>query len=97
MSRPKIELHEVAGFIEGVLNIKEYEIVIFFDIEEAFNNINPRAIITVLSNICDNENIVLLVGNLLIKRPISATPESTNLKRIVCRGSPLGGALNLTA
>lgn len=71
----KTALHDLVDFIEGALNDKEHATVILLDIEGVFNNINPNAIITALSNICDNGNIV---GR------VSATLGSTKLKRSVC-------------
>lgn len=90
-------LYELVGYIEVTLNVKEHTMVILFFIDGAFNNINPSAIITVLSNICDNENILLLVGNLLTKRPISAKLEPIYHKLFVCHGSPQRGVISQTS
>lgn len=57
-------LHELDGYGESSLNALTGG--------GALNNINPSAIITVLSNLGVNENIVMLIGNFLTKRRYSA-------------------------
>ena len=87
-------LHDLVSFIEGSLDVGEYTMVSFLDIEGAFNNVEPNAIITAMSSFGVHESICRLVENLLTQRRISATLGSTNLKRFVGRGTPQGGVLS---
>ena len=87
-------LHCIVSKIEKSLNFKEYSLVAFLDIEGAFNNVNPSAITTALTDLGVIDPIVDLIKNLLTSRVVGSSMGSSSTQRYVSRGTPQGGVLS---
>jgi len=86
-------LHLVVSSIEKSLNIKEYTLIAFLDIEGAFNNVLPIAITESPTELGVESPMVGLIHKLIISRMATATLASTQTRQ-VNRGTPQGGVLS---
>lgn len=87
-------LHSLVSAIERSLNYKEFSMVAFMDIEGAFNNVTPSAIINALDGLGVDKALGALIYQLLTGRIISATLGAASIQRSVKIGTPQGGVLS---
>ena len=87
-------LSSVVAEIEKSLEIKEYTLVAFLDIEGAFNNIQPKAILSALKDLGISEPLRKLIEQMLLGRSIISTLGASTMYRSVRRGTPQGGVLS---
>jgi len=87
-------LHLVVNSIGKSLNIKEYTLIAFLDIEGAFNNVLPTAITESLTELGVEPPMVRLIHKLLISRMVTATLDTSTQTRLVNRSTPQGGVLS---
>ena len=79
--------------IERSLEVKEFTMVAFLDIEGAFNNIKLDSITKALTNLEIDSSLVSFIKTLLERRIIFSELGSHKLTRYVSRGTPQGGVL----
>ena len=87
-------LHSLISFIENSLQVKDYTLVAFLDIEGAFNNIMPSVITSALSRLGVDDLTVGLINQLLQCRTVEASLGTSTTTKLVNRGTPQGGVLS---
>ena len=87
-------LHSLVGEIETAFHHKEFALGAFLDIEGAFNNVYPKAILDALIRIGVNFTVIKLIRLLLVNRKIKAEWGDSIKISCVNRGTPQGGVLS---
>jgi len=87
-------LHTLVHSIEKSMVDKNLMLAAFTDIEGAFNNILPDAILSELMSLKVDSSITRLVRQLLLDRVIVAELGCSRVVATVCRGTPQGGVLS---
>ena len=70
-------LHSLISRVEKSMHVKEY-IIIFLDIESAFNNVDPDAIVRALGSLNLGQNLVRFIEILIKSRIITSKVGATN-------------------
>ncbi|XP_041449660.1 LOW QUALITY PROTEIN: uncharacterized protein LOC121404391, partial [Drosophila obscura] len=87
-------LHEVISAVEKSLQVNEYSLIAFLDIEGAFNNVIPGAITEALTDLGVDRHLMMLIDQLLTCRTVTSSMGSSTQSRYVNRGTPQGGVLS---
>ena len=88
-------LHKLVSTLEYCLHHREFDMVGFLDIEEAFNNIQLQAILNELDHLGVHPLLKSVIDQLLRWRIIKTTLGSQTILRSVARGTPHGGVSSL--
>ncbi|GBP00066.1 Retrovirus-related Pol polyprotein from type-1 retrotransposable element R1 [Eumeta japonica] len=87
-------LHSLVGHIEKANHYGNFTMVAFMDIEGAFNNVDPMAVVGALEQLGVDQSTVQLISRMLMRRTITSRIGATSVTREVCRGTPQGGVLS---
>ena len=87
-------LHEVVNTVEKTLQIKEYTMATFMDIEGAFNNLECKSIQRALEKFNVETAISRWINQMLRSRMIESTWGEATGRKNVSRGTPQGGVLS---
>ena len=87
-------LHDVVSWLEIALKHKEFAVGTFLDIEGAFNNVRPEAVVKALEKFEVESNLKHLIFSLLCDRTVAAEWGGAKATRKVNRGTPQGGVLS---
>lgn len=87
-------LHEVVGTVEKSLNIKEYTLAAFLDLEGAFNNVKIESIKSALVDFNIHGGVTRWITNMLGSRVINSNLGLSNIRKTATRGTPQGGVIS---
>ncbi|GBP08776.1 Retrovirus-related Pol polyprotein from type-1 retrotransposable element R1 [Eumeta japonica] len=87
-------LHSLVGHIEKANHYGNFTMVAFMDIEGAFNNVDPMAVVGALEQLGVDQSTVQLISRMLMRRTITSRIGATSVTREVCRGTPQRGVLS---
>ena len=87
-------LHKLVNTLEYSIHHRKFSMVAFLDIEGAFNNIQPQAILNELVHSGVHPLLKSVIDQLLRCRIIKTTLGSQTIQRSVARGTPQGGVLS---
>jgi len=90
-------LSVMVGQIECALDKKEFALGVFLDIQGAFDNVNPEAVISGMRKKGIQEEIVTWYNHYLLNRTITVEHKGVNIKRKLTRGTPQGGVFSPVA
>ena len=87
-------LHSIVSCIEPSFHHQEFTRIAFLDIEAAFNNVHPEAIMRGLQKLNIATPLVNLIHFMLTNRKVLSTLGSSTTGRKVNRGTPQGGVIS---
>jgi ribonuclease HI len=87
-------LHQMVSRVERALEMKEYALGVFFDIQGAFDNTPFTAVETALRQRRARSSVIDWTGNMLRQRGVYATLGDSKWEVRVMRGCPQGGILS---
>ena len=86
-------LHSTVSCIERSFHRQEFTLIAFLDIEGAFNNVHPQAIMRGLQKLNIATHLGKLIHFMLTNRKVLSTLGSSTTGREVSRGTPQGGVI----
>ncbi|GBP05193.1 hypothetical protein EVAR_91316_1 [Eumeta japonica] len=78
----------LVGHIERANHYGNFTMVAFMDIEGAFNNVDPMAVVEALEQLGVDQSTVQLISRMLTRRTITSRIGATSVTREVGRGTP---------
>ena len=88
-------LHNLIYRIEKALEKNEYAIVVFLDINGAFNNVSTEAMLRNMAELGVEKEIIVWARHMLNNRKVSAFLNDEFVSRISDNGTPQGGILSV--